>query len=412
MSDLPQQITINQYVADGVATIYTYNYLVPLDVDINVYVTPVGQPAIPMVDIKILNTDYTVQNAGNITGGTITFISGAPASGAIVTLVRNVQNQIDTEFVEARNINGQNLDDSFEREMLCIQQNTTYLQKRVLQYPINTYLPITSDDIDLPKLGDQQIWQKVGGAIQAVTLEENPDVSTLRSQLASQLPMSDGVSLLGYYDVNNTAPQTLQTFLNNLPTYIANLINNITTPTGAKLVSYNSSTPAGGWLPLDGSIATIGSATSGADYANAAAANLFAMFWNQYSNALCPVSGGRGANAAADFAANKTLTIPDETGRVSINQGGGTYTAGDPVGSATQTLTDVNNGPHTHGVTYNGSPAVESLMFHSATAGNDSLLVSSGQEYIGGSITIDSQGSGTPFSIIPPAMPNYVYIKL
>jgi microcystin-dependent protein len=61
---------------------------------------------------------------------------------------------------------------------------------------------------------------------------------------------------------------------------------------------------------------TIGSAVSGAsERANADTEPLFAELYNALSDAVCPVSGGRGANAAADFAANKTLTLPDLRGR-------------------------------------------------------------------------------------------------
>lgn len=60
---------------------------------------------------------------------------------------------------------------------------------------------------------------------------------------------------------------------------------------------------------------TIGSATSGAtERANADTQALFVHFWGVDSSLA--VSGGRGASGAADFAANKTLTLPDCRGRV------------------------------------------------------------------------------------------------
>ena len=43
MSNLPQQSTINQYNADGLTTTYNYTYLILLNTDIAVYVTPPGQ---------------------------------------------------------------------------------------------------------------------------------------------------------------------------------------------------------------------------------------------------------------------------------------------------------------------------------------------------------------------------------
>lgn len=66
------------------------------------------------------------------------------------------------------------------------------------------------------------------------------------------------------------------------------------------------------WKILDGR--TIGDASSGADWANADAEALFLFLYAHVSDTYCPVSGGRGASAAADWAAHKTLTIPDSRG--------------------------------------------------------------------------------------------------
>jgi len=86
------------------------------------------------------------------------------------------------------------------------------------------------------------------------------------------------------------------------------------TPTGT-VSDYIGSTAPSGWLFLDGR--TIGSASSGAtNRANADTQALYELLWNSMANAEAPVSSGRGASAAADFAANKTITIPDARGRV------------------------------------------------------------------------------------------------
>lgn len=60
---------------------------------------------------------------------------------------------------------------------------------------------------------------------------------------------------------------------------------------------------------------TIGSATSGAtERANADCQSLFIYLWGADANLA--VSGGRGASGAADWAANKTIALPDFRGRV------------------------------------------------------------------------------------------------
>ena len=59
---------------------------------------------------------------------------------------------------------------------------------------------------------------------------------------------------------------------------------------------------------------TIGNASSGAtERANADTSALFSFLWNNDANLT--VSGGRGASAAADYAANKTIALPDCRGR-------------------------------------------------------------------------------------------------
>lgn len=68
-----------------------------------------------------------------------------------------------------------------------------------------------------------------------------------------------------------------------------------------------------GWVRANGR--TIGSATSGAtERANADTEALFLYLYGADANLA--VSGGRGANAAADWAANKTIALPDWRGRL------------------------------------------------------------------------------------------------
>lgn len=69
-----------------------------------------------------------------------------------------------------------------------------------------------------------------------------------------------------------------------------------------------------GWLPCNG--LTMGSAVSGANFASADNEALFLFLW-QADEALLVV-GGRGATAAADWAANKRMTLPDMRGRVLV----------------------------------------------------------------------------------------------
>jgi hypothetical protein len=73
-------------------------------------------------------------------------------------------------------------------------------------------------------------------------------------------------------------------------------------------------TTIAGWVRLNGR--TIGNAGSGAsERANADCQALFIYIWSTYSDALCPVLGGRGASALADFNAGKQITLLSARGR-------------------------------------------------------------------------------------------------
>lgn len=102
-----------------------------------------------------------------------------------------------------------------------------------------------------------------------------------------------------------------------------------TEATGSGKDFWGTTAPSG-WVLASGN--TIGNATSGAtERANADTEALFTLLWNAYSNDILPiftsagVASTRGANAAADFAASKRLTLIDKRGRVSVgkdNMGG------------------------------------------------------------------------------------------
>ena len=101
--------------------------------------------------------------------------------------------------------------------------------------------------------------------------------------------------------------------LSDLVTAVANAL----VPAGS-VQAFAMTTAPTGWLALNGN--TIGSASSGANNASADYSALFAVLWDNWSNTLLPIldSAGaastRGANAAADFAANKRLPLPDVRG--------------------------------------------------------------------------------------------------
>lgn len=122
-----------------------------------------------------------------------------------------------------------------------------------------------------------------------------------------------------------------------------------------------------GWVRDNGR--TIGSATSGAsERANSDCQLLYVYLWTTYSDTICPVNGGRGASAAADWSANKYITLPDKRGYVigGLDDmgnsaasrfanvpvvSGGVTSAGSVIGENLHTLTTAELASHNHGVT-------------------------------------------------------------
>lgn len=142
------------------------------------------------------------------------------------------------------------------------------------------------------------------------------------------------------------------------------------------VIDYVGGTAPSGWIFLNGT--SIGNASSGADRPNADTEALFILLWNSLSNAYAPVSGGRGATAAADFAANKTLTIPDSRGKTIVGKlSGGTFdNLGSSVGSETHTLTELE---------------LPSVASHSHSVG-DAVGVQAGSDF-----TVFSTNTSSPF---------------
>jgi hypothetical protein len=155
-------------------------------------------------------------------------------------------------------------------------------------------------------------------------------------------------------------------------------------PVGTIYMWHAWSLPLGPWIWLNG--ATIGSASSGATaLADGGAEALYTVLW---PNTRLDVSGGRGASATDDFAANKTLAVPDFRERVPGGfglMGGGTSPgrltntgAGNP-GINGAALGEVG-GADRHTITTEQMPAHT----HTINNGNDVFTFGGGGLVLGG----------------------------
>lgn len=163
--------------------------------------------------------------------------------------------------------------------------------------------------------------------------------------------------------------------------------------TGDAKLTYKDAADPGWILVNDGSI---GNLTSGATTrANADTEGLYTLLWNKVTNTWAPVSTGRGASAAADFAAGKTLTIPKALGRaLCIGGTGSGLTAralGENLGSENAIVVT-----HNHGVTDPGHA-------HTERAADQDIYGSSGPYILKAN---GSYGPATEVNIVTPTASN------
>lgn len=159
-----------------------------------------------------------------------------------------------------------------------------------------------------------------------------------------------------------------------------------------------------GWVLMNDT--TIGNAASGATgRANADTVALYTLLYNNTVNADCAVSGGRGANAAADYAANKTIALPKTLGRALACFGTGSgltaRTMAKTFGVETHPLVLAEGPPHSHTLSvYTGGGNVDVAQ----EAGSDGVVT--------GNPSTSSSGSGTAHQNMQPSIFLNVMIKL
>lgn len=170
-------------------------------------------------------------------------------------------------------------------------------------------------------------------------------------------------------------------------------------PVGLSMAYWGTAAPSG-WLLEDGN--TIGSADSGATArANADTEDLFTLLWTSTDNTTFPIqdaSGAattRGASAAADFAANKRMPLPDSRGRTDVGYGQGSgltnrNTMGAKGGEEVHANTGDENGPHTHTVGF------------ATTSGGSGAYIAPNAYSDAQSKTTSSSGSGLAHNTMPP----------
>lgn len=184
------------------------------------------------------------------------------------------------------------------------------------------------------------------------------------------------------------------------------------TPVGACIAYYGSTAPAG-WILTNG---TIGNAASGAtNRANADTLDLYTLIWGSFANAEAAVSTGRGANAAADYAANKTIAVPSAMERVIAGRTTAAATILSAAGSGLDSAVMGKTGGHQQMASHNhsatGLGSVGNNLFNGtgrAVGTADGVNSGNYQDVL---VTVNSSGGGNAQNVQPTLILNYI-VKL
>lgn len=196
-----------------------------------------------------------------------------------------------------------------------------------------------------------------------------------------------------------------------------------------------------GWIISNGTTIGDGSSTA-TQRANADTWFAFNYLWSNFSNTQCPVSGGRGANAAVDFAAHKTIGTLNMQGIgvMGVDGMGGTPTGrltsvpvssgsltlpGSIFGENLHTLITAELAAHTHPNSITDPGHTHSLINATffGTTNNQGLDNALGgnrgysaptivSNTTGITLTNASQGSGTAHNTVQLSMGVYWFMKL
>lgn len=169
-----------------------------------------------------------------------------------------------------------------------------------------------------------------GGTQQLASLFQDigltiPSANPLKADTSGRLPyfyVADGVYRVRLTDKDGATdnggfdfPQVSSIGASVTGTPTSSSVDPTTIATTGDIKSRFESGLITGWVRMNAR--TIGKSGSGAsEYAADDCQLLYVYLWTNFADAICPVTGGRGSNALADFQALKTIQLPDMRGKV------------------------------------------------------------------------------------------------
>lgn len=415
---------------NGVATSFVYDFVVLSSSHLKVYEL-VGT----VLTLRTEGVHYSVTGVGNAGGGTVVFntapASVTPGTGNVV-LQRAVPMTQAVHYV-ANDAFPESTHEAALDKLTMLVQQVSDAQSLGLQMPLN--YTGSSEDVVADLLASSQTASaaaddaaasasaasiSAAAAAAAAATVQSPEVQ-VHAAASKSTPVDNDETLL----VDSAASNALKklTWVNikaTLKTYFDTLYAaaGASSEITGVVKDYIGTSAPSGYVFLSGR--TIGDASSGAtERANADTSALFTLLWNSMANTEAAVSGGRGASAAADFAAHKTITLPDARGRVIAgkdNMGGTTAsritsggsgitgtTLGTAGGAESVTLTAAQSGLPSHGHSISATYVV---------SGGTALLGSGGGTQDLGTPSVGSAGPSSASSAHQNTQPTLVLNKI
>ena len=123
------------YSGNGSTTVFAYTFKIFADADLKVFI----RSSAGVETLKTLTTHYTVSNAGNASGGNVTFTTGnTPASGETVVIQRELALTQGTDYVENDPFPAESHEDALARLTFITQQQQEEIDRAIKASVTNT----------------------------------------------------------------------------------------------------------------------------------------------------------------------------------------------------------------------------------------------------------------------------------
>ena len=158
---------IQQFVANGNTTEFSFSFIIAKGTLVNVYKTLVGNDVNETNDL-LQNTDYNLaytDDNADFTDGKITF-NVAPANGDYITITPVLDGNTNIDFTAQNELSADNLNQALAKHTTPLNFSFELWKDRVTRYPINVKQDeISSYNTILPPLSDGGFWRRVGNTM-------------------------------------------------------------------------------------------------------------------------------------------------------------------------------------------------------------------------------------------------------